>query len=148
MRERKERKVTIIHPLLWVIEPLEADPTLVIRAMFGGKAVYVRGRFVLYLTAKAEPWCGVLVPCDRPDHASLLQDFPTLVPHSILPKWLYLSESIPSFERDAAALVRAIRQGDARIGIEPAERRKRSGVRRQKPTRATRVRAPRRPPGP
>ena len=129
MREPREKRPVLIHPLAWVVEPLEAEPTLLVRPMFGGRAVYVRGRFVLYLTAKEEPWRGVLVPTERVHQPSLLAEFPALKPHSILPKWLYLPEAAGSFERDVAELVRRIRAGDLRIGIEPAPRRRRAKAR-------------------
>jgi hypothetical protein len=129
MREPREKRPVLIHPLAWVVEPLEAEPTLLVRPMFGGRAVYVRGRFVLYLTAKEEPWRGVLVPTERAHQPSLLAEFPALKPHSILPKWLYLPEAAGSFERDVAELTRRIRAGDPRIGIEPAPRRPRAKAR-------------------
>ena len=129
MREPRERRPVLIHPLAWVVEPLEGEATLLIRPMFGGRAVDVGGRFVLYLTAKEEPWRGVLVPTERVHQPSLMADFPALTPHSILPKWLYLPEAAGSFERDVAELVRRIRSGDPRIGIEPAPRRPRAKAR-------------------
>jgi hypothetical protein len=58
-----------------------------------------------------------------------MADAPALKPHSILPKWLYLPEAAGSFERDVAELVRRIRSGDPRIGIEPAPRRPRAKAR-------------------
>lgn len=119
MREPQRNRPVLVHPLAWVIEPLEAEPTLLVRPMFGGRAVYVRGRFVLFLAAKAEPWRGVLVPTERAHHPALIAEFPALRPHPVLPKWLYLPESAASFDRDAAQLVRLVRAGDARIGIEP-----------------------------
>ncbi|GAB1489581.1 hypothetical protein MASR2M8_20340 [Opitutaceae bacterium] len=126
MRTPRERCPILIHPLAWVVEPLEPEPTLLVRPMFGGKAVYVRGRFVLFLVSKEEPWRGVLVPTEREHQPSLIQDFPALSPHEVLPKWLYLPEAAGSFERDASELVRRIRSADLRIGIEPAVRRKRT----------------------
>jgi len=125
MREPRERRPVLIHPLAWVVEPLENEPTLLVRPMFGGKAVYVRGRFVLFLSAKEEPWRGVLVPTERAHQPSLMADLPALSPHPVLPKWLYLPEAAGSFERDVADLVRRIRSADPRIGIEPAAGRKR-----------------------
>lgn len=108
-----------VHRHLWLIEPLEREPTLLVKAMFGGKAVYLHGRLVLYLAAKTEPWRGVLVPMERAQHAALQRDFPALAPHPVLPKWLYLPESAETFEADAARLVTLIRARDPRIGIVP-----------------------------
>jgi hypothetical protein len=108
-----------VHRHLWLVEPLATEPTLLVRPMFGGRAVYLHGRLVLYLAAKAEPWRGVLVPMERDQHAALQRDFPALAPHPVLPKWLYLPESAESFEADAARLVTLARTRDPRIGIVP-----------------------------
>lgn len=108
-----------INRHLWLVEPLEGEPTLLVKSMFGGKAVYLHGRFVLYLAAKEEPWRGVLVPMERENHATLIKDRPVLAPHPVLPKWLYLPEAADSFESDAQWLVKKIRTRDPRIGIVP-----------------------------
>lgn len=135
MREPRQRHAVLIHPLAWVVEPLELEPTLLVRPMFGGKAAYVQGRFVLFLISKKEPWRGVLVPTERDHQPSLIQDFPALRPHPVLPKWLYLPEAASTFERDVAELARRIRARDPRIGIEPGPRRAR------RPAKRTRTRS-------
>lgn len=122
MRELFSTKASAVHPLAWVIEPLEPEPSLAVRPMFGGKAVYLHARFVLFLTAKVEPWRGVLVPTVREHHASLQADRASLSPHPILGKWLYLPETAATFERDAGWLVARIRARDPRIGIEPGSK--------------------------
>ena len=112
----------IVKPVnrhLWLVEPLEGEATLLVKSMFGGKAVYLDGRFVLFLADKAEPWRGVLVPMEREHHAAVIADRPVLARHPVLPKWLYLSESVDSFEADAQWLVQRIRHRDPRIGIIP-----------------------------
>ncbi len=98
-------RIKSINRHLWVIEPLADDPTLLVRPMFGGKAVYLRGRFILFLADKEEPWRGVLVPTERDHQPSLIADLPSLSPHPVLPKWLYLPEAADSFEADAQWLV-------------------------------------------
>ena len=114
------------HRYEWLWEPLEGDPTFVLRTMFGAKAAYVGGRMMLCFCAGKEPWRGVLVCTDRERHAALQADFPELTPHKILPKWLYLPESADSFERTAAALVGLARRRDPRVGIVPGAKRKRT----------------------
>jgi len=112
---------------LWLVEPLESDPAYLIKSMFGGKAVYLEGRMVLFLADKDEPWRGVLIPMERDQHAELMVDLLTLTPHSVLPKWLYLRETADSFEADAQWLVQQIRKRDPRIGIvPPAAKKKRA----------------------
>jgi hypothetical protein len=92
--------------------------------MFGGRAVHFGGRFVLYLTMKEEPWRGVLVPTEREHQPSLIAEFPSLSPHPVLPKWLYLPEAAPTFERDAQRLVSLARALDPRIGVIPGTKTK------------------------
>lgn len=122
MPPRREPTLRRINRHLWLVEPLEEDPTFLLKSMFGGKAVYLHGRFVLYLADNEEPWRGVLVPTEREHQPSLMADRPALAPHSVLPKWLYLPESGDAFESDAQWLVQRARLGDERIGILPAPR--------------------------
>ena len=125
MRERLEisaARVTRPHRFQWLWEPLETDPTFVLRPMFGGKSVYLDGKLMLYFSAKTEPWQGLLVCTERDHHSTLLADFPILTPHPILPKWLYLPERSEDFESGAMDIVERIRVGDQRFGVEPKER--------------------------
>ena len=140
-RQREDRsldRVRTIHPLQWLWEPLESDPTFVLRPMFGAKAAYLGGKLVLCFCASDEPWRGVLVCTDHAHHAALRGEFPELVPHPILPKWLYLAESVDAFERVAVRLVTSARQRDLRIGVVPGSKKKRpspsSAKRRRKRT--------------
>lgn len=120
-----------VNRLLWLAEPLQDNPTYLDRPMFGGRSIYFDGRMVLYLATKREPWRGVLVTVEREHHTSIMAQFPALKPHKVLPKWLYLRESAPTFERDAQAIVECIRRLDPRFGIVPAERKKRPQKRAQ-----------------
>lgn len=122
-----------VHPYQWLWEPLEADPTFVLRTMFGAKAAYLDGRLMLCFCAGEEPWRGLLVCTDHASHAALRADFPELAPHSILPKWLYLPESTNSFERTAVRLVGLARRRDPRIGVAPKPRKRRPPASRPRP---------------
>ncbi len=128
-------KIRRVHPHQWLWEPLESDPSFVLRAMFGAKAVYLDGKLMLCFCASEEPWLGLLVCTDRDRHAALQTDFPELKPHPILPKWLYLPESAAAFERSAPRLVALARRRDARIGVlpRPKVRRRKNGARRRGP---------------
>ena len=117
MREPAIGKPKRVHPYQWLWEPLETDPSFVLRPMFGGKAVYLDGRLMLYFTAKTEPWRGVLVCTDHIRHEALIAKFPDLSPHPVLPKWLYLPESADRFETVAERLVALAKQRDARLGV-------------------------------
>lgn len=119
-------KITRPHRHAWLWEPLEAEAGFVLRAMFGAKAAYLDGRLVLCFCAGEEPWRGVLVPTDRTHHDALRAEFPDLVVHSVLSKWLYLPESADAFERVAQALVRLARRRDPRLGVLPQTRKRRA----------------------
>jgi hypothetical protein len=117
-------RINVVHPYAWLWEPLESDASFVLRSMFGSKAVYLNGKLMFCFMTKAEPWGGLLVATDREQHASLVADFPTLSPHPVLRKWLYLRESSEAFEQVAEVLVRLARQGDSRIGVTPQPRKR------------------------
>lgn len=123
MREFPEFRVKAEHPYAWLWEPLEAESSFELRSMFGAKAVYISGKIQLCFMPKEEPWRGVLVCTEKENQPSLMDEFPVLRPHPVLPKWLYLSESSESFESTAARLVALVRKHDARIGVIPKPKR-------------------------
>lgn len=118
-REKNLGRALPIHPYAWLWEPLEADPTFVLRPMFGAKAAYLGGRLMLCFCARAEPWRGVLIGTEREHHASLQTEFPEIAAHPVLQKWLYLPEAADDFERTAARLVSLARRRDPRLGVTP-----------------------------
>lgn len=122
MRSRPVPKVKSVHRHAWLWEPLLEDPTTVVRSMFGTKALYVHGRLTLCFAIGEEPWRGVLVCTDHPHHPFLVAEHRALIPHPLLPKWLYLPEADPAFETVAQRLVRQVRHRDPRIGVEPKPR--------------------------
>jgi hypothetical protein len=121
VREDEIGRARRVHPYAWLWEPLESDATFVLGAMFGTKVVYLDGRLMLCFSARTEPWRGVLVGTEREHHASLRAELPSLSPHPILPKWLYLPESADDFERVAGRLVQLARQRDRRLGVAPKQ---------------------------
>ncbi|HEX2854975.1 MAG TPA: hypothetical protein VHO24_17205 [Opitutaceae bacterium] len=130
MRETPAGRIRIVHPYAWLWEPLETEASLVVRAMFGTRAVYLDGKLALCFSAQAEPWRGVLVCTDHLHQPALLAEFPRLAPHPILPKWLYLPESADDFEAVAGQLVKLVRRRDPRIGVIPGTKKKKSRKRR------------------
>jgi hypothetical protein len=139
-----------IHRHAWLWEPLEPEPTFVLRPMFGTKAAYLDGNLMLCFCAGDEPWRGLLVCTDRPHHAALIAEFPELRPHSVLPKWLYLPESADTFERSGTLLVALARRRDPRVGVAPKPRKKRPSAQpgkksktAPKPARRARIQRPR-----
>lgn len=129
MRESRRDRVVVVHPYAWLWEPLQERAGFVLRAMFGAKAVYLDGKLVLCFIARGEPWQGVLVATEREHHAALAAEFPALIPHPILPKWLYLADASDSFERTAERLVVLAGRRDPRIGIIPKPRKPRPAPR-------------------
>jgi hypothetical protein len=115
-------RVKPVHRHAWLWEPLEIDPTFVLRPMFGTKAVYLEGRLTFCFCTNDEPWRGVLVCTAYEYQPSLRAEFPELTPHPVLPKWLYLAETVDDFERLAERLVRLARGRDPRIGVLPKPR--------------------------
>lgn len=122
-RPRKARRE---HPLQWLVEPLLAEPTFALKAWFGGRTVTLHGRHHLVLMCQGEPWQGVLVCTEHAHHASLQAEIPSLMPHPVLGKWLYLSETVVTFERDARQLVHRVLARDPRLGIAPSPKKKRA----------------------
>lgn len=114
------------HPLQWLAEPLLAEPTFVLKSWFGGRTLMLHGCHQLFLTTQGEPWQGVLVCTFKEHHPSLLAEFPSLKPHPVLGKWLYLPESTDSFEADARRLVQRIKARDPRFGVAPSPKKKRA----------------------
>lgn len=121
----RARKTRPDHPLQWLAEPVSGDPTFELKSWFGGRTIMLHGKHQLFLTTQDEPWQGVLVCTSHEHHDSLRADIPSLIPHPVLGKWLYLSEATDTFERDARRLVQLVRAGDARLGILPSAKKKR-----------------------
>jgi len=127
MRKTSTESIKVPHPYAWLWEPLEDDPTFELRSMFGSKAAYLDGKMMVHFCAKTEPWHGLLLPTDREHHSSLMKNFPALKPHSVLGKWLYLSDSAEDFDRIAEKIVRLAAKRDPRLGVDPPPKKKRRG---------------------
>jgi hypothetical protein len=108
------------HPFEWLAEPLLAEPSFILKSWFGGRTIMLHGQHQLFLSAQGEPWQGLLVCTFHEHQPSLCAEFPSLAPHPILKKWLYLPERHEQFERDAQLLVQRVRARDPRIGITPS----------------------------
>ncbi len=124
---RPSKLMQKIHRYAWMWEPLENEPSFLLRSMFGAKVVCFDGKQMLCFSAAEEPWRGLLICTSREHHTALQASFPELQPHSYLGKWLYLPESAPSFESTGAAIVQRVRQRDPLIGVAPKPRRARGG---------------------
>jgi len=120
-------------PYYWIAEPLLEDPGAVEKRMFGCDAFYLHGRLMLVLgSGEEDPWRGILIPTGRESHAALLKDFPALERHSVLGKWLYLSEDKEQFEKAAEMIVKRILADDPRIGVVPENKRRKRRAKKAK----------------
>lgn len=115
--DRELGQVKRVHRYAWIWEPLESDPSFILGSMFGTKVAYLDGQLMLCFSAKEEPWRGVLVCTDRERQPALKAEFPSLSPHPVLPKWLYLPESADDFETASGRLAALARARDPRIGV-------------------------------
>ena len=112
-------------PHYWLAEPLLDQESLIEKRMFGCDAFYLHGRLQLVLCRdEQEPWSGILVPTSKESHNALITEFPSLKPHPVLGKWLYLQEDLDDFEKTAQKIVARINSNDSRIGVEPSEKKK------------------------
>ena len=94
--------------------------------MFGCLAAYLHGRLIAVIADREDPWRGLLVPTSKEYHESIIEDYPALSPHPVLGKWLYISSSHEDFEGESSAILEAIASGDARLGVEPKEKKTRA----------------------
>ena len=116
------------------------QPLFTYRKMFGGLALYLDGRMVAVIAESLESdteartwrgkdygfviWNGILFPTERVHHPSLLSQWNELLPHPVLPKWLYLPQSSSRFEVIMPMIATAILKRDPRFGIEPKSKKK------------------------
>jgi hypothetical protein len=121
---KSERKVKPKNSLLWIFDPLEDDPRYLLTRFFNMHAAYLDGKLYLAVADGKEPWNGLMVCVAREHHAAILSEYPQLVSHPVLGKWLYLSRSNAEFESLATELAEMARRRDRRLGVEP-QRRKR-----------------------
>lgn len=121
---KSEGKIKPKNSLLWIFEALEDDPRFLLTRFFNMHAAYLDGKLYLAVADGKEPWNGLMVCVAREHHTAILSEYPQLVSHPVLGKWLYLSQSKPEFEALAVELAALARKRDARLGVEP-QRRKR-----------------------
>ena len=129
--------------LLWVCESFSEDPTFFTKRMFGGMAIYVHGLMVMLLSEspgersfrgkefKFDIWDGILYPTDRERQVSLLEEWPELKVHPVLPKWVFLPRDLEDFEEIAEVISRRIYGHDPRFGIIPNLKKKASKAKKK-----------------
>lgn len=123
----------------WILEPFVEHPTFFTKCMFGGLAAYLFERQMLLLVEPTKSgrwdWHGVLVCTDYKHHASIQAEFPALMPHAVLRKWLFIDSTHQDFESTMQAVAKRVASNDARFGVlakSPKPRKpKHTGVRRR-----------------
>jgi hypothetical protein len=85
----------------WILEPFAEHRTFFTKPMFGGLAVYLHERQMLVLVEPTKSgrwkWHGVLVCLDRTSRVIRAQ-FPALMPHDVLGKWLFVDSTHGDFD--------------------------------------------------
>jgi hypothetical protein len=119
----------------WIFAAFEGHPTFFTKRMFGGLAAYLHERQMLVLVEPTKTgrwkWHGVLVCTGHEHQSSIRTDFPALMPHDVLRKWLYIDSTHRHFESTMEAVARRVVRDDPRFGVAPRIRR----ARRRKPGR-------------
>jgi hypothetical protein len=107
----------------WIFDPFVDHRTFFSRRMFGGLAAYLFGRQMLFLIEPTKSgrwtWHGVLVCTDYEHHASIQAEFPALMPHGVLRKWLFIDSTHEDFESTMEGVARRVASNDRRFGILP-----------------------------
>lgn len=113
------------NSLVWIFDKFEHDSGYIRTKMFGCEAAYVDGMLRLVVADRGEPWNGLLVCTSHEHHAVLIEEMPSLRPHAVLGKWLYVPQDDPSFEDIANRIANLVLARDARVGVESTSRRRR-----------------------
>lgn len=118
----------------WILDAFDGHRTFLTKRMFGGLAVYLFERQMLVLVEPTKTgrwtWHGVLICTDRDHHSAIRAEFPALVPHDVLRKWLFIASTHVDFEPTMEAVARRMARNDPRFGIAPRSSRRRSLVSR------------------
>jgi hypothetical protein len=105
----------------WIFQAFVEHRTFFTKSMFGGLAAYLFERQMLLLVEPTKSgrwtWHGVLVCTDYEHHASLQAEFPALLPHDVLRKWLFIDSAHEDFESTMEAVAKQVARNDPRFGI-------------------------------
>jgi len=105
----------------WIFEAFDDHPTFFTKGMFGGLAAYLFGRQMLVLVEPTKSgrwnWHGVLVCTDFQHHAPIQSEFPALMPHQVLRKWLFIDSTHEDFETTMEAVAKQMASNDPRFGV-------------------------------
>src|SRR5580698_3705257 len=103
----------------WIFDAFAEHPTFFTKSMFGCLAVYLFERQMLLLVEPTKSgrwnWHGVLICTDYEQHASLQAEFPALLPHEVLRKWLFIGSTHEDFEPTMEAVAARVVSNDPRF---------------------------------
>ena len=107
----------------WILDAFAEHRTFFTKRMFGGLAAYLFERQMLVLVEPTKSgrwtWHGVLVCTGYEHHASIQAEFPALMPHAVLRKWLFIASTHERFEGTMEAVAGRMARDDPRFGIVP-----------------------------
>ncbi|HEX4227238.1 MAG TPA: hypothetical protein VHZ07_01115 [Bryobacteraceae bacterium] len=107
----------------WILDPFADQPSFFTKSMFGGLAAYLFQRQMLVLVEPTKSgrwkWHGVLVCTGYQHQASIQAEFPALMPHEVLRKWLFIDSTHEDFESTMEGVARRVVSNDPRFGILP-----------------------------
>lgn len=130
-KKKIARKPKKVFHLTWAFEQFEEDEGFYTKRMFGGMAAYCHGKMVMLLAENPgdriyrekvydfDIWNGVLLPTEYELQDSITKEFPTLVQHPVLKKWLYIPLDTEDFEDTVNQISSYISDSDERFGIFP-----------------------------
>lgn len=130
-KKKKKVKKKKVFQLTWAFENFEEHESFYTKRMFGGMAAYCHGKMMLLLAEDAggreyrgttydfDIWNGILLPTYYEHHEKLMDQFPSLIQHPVLKKWLYLPLDTDSFEDDVHEITLKIKRNNKLFGIFP-----------------------------
>ncbi|MEO0405571.1 MAG: hypothetical protein AAF193_11930 [Bacteroidota bacterium] len=131
MAKKKKVKKKKVFELVWAFEAFEHLDGFFTKRMFGGLAAYAHQKMVMMLSESPgereyrgdvfdfDIWNGILFPTEYEYQESLQKEFPELIQHPVLKKWLYLPLESQNFEDIVEQCSQSIRRNDPRFGIFP-----------------------------
>jgi hypothetical protein len=105
----------------WILAAFAEHRTFFTKRMFGGLAAYLFERQMLLLVEPTKSgrwkWHGVLVCTNYEHHSSIQAEFPALMPHQVLRKWLFIDSRHEDFESTMEAVAKRVASNDPRLGV-------------------------------
>lgn len=130
-----------LNDLKWIEDFLPAGVRR--KAMFGGFGYYLDDLMILALFEGSSDdrsykeqsfpfalWLGCMFPAEKENHELILQQFPFLIPHPVLPKWLYLPLQTESFESLAEDVLKELKRKSSRFGVVPQRKKQKKSVKK------------------